>query len=180
MRLSHGFVRGESLACAYHGWHYNGSGHCHYIPAHPELEPPNTIQAVIHSVVDTGGVLWVNTSDTATPVPLPDNLAAVRSITIEGYIEPVEAAFIRLAKVSGIIADMTMQRLSDSPRVLSFSTDKHENAIIVLFQQAYKASITCHVLASAAYTADELIAVSRWCESVRRQAENVSAAGLIS
>ena len=23
MRLSHGFVRGESLACAYHGWHFN-------------------------------------------------------------------------------------------------------------------------------------------------------------
>ena len=45
MRLSHGFVRGESLNCIYHGWTYGADGACRRIPAHPEVVPPATIRA---------------------------------------------------------------------------------------------------------------------------------------
>ena len=40
MRLSHGFVRSEKLACIFHGWQYDGAGSCVGIPAHPDLAPP--------------------------------------------------------------------------------------------------------------------------------------------
>jgi phenylpropionate dioxygenase-like ring-hydroxylating dioxygenase large terminal subunit len=40
MRLSHGFVRGETLSCIYHGWVYGTDGGCKHIPAHPALTPP--------------------------------------------------------------------------------------------------------------------------------------------
>ena len=44
MRLSHGFVRGETLACIYHGWVYGEDGACRHIPAHPAMVPPATIR----------------------------------------------------------------------------------------------------------------------------------------
>lgn len=43
MRLSLGFIRGDQVACLYHGWHYD-AGQCRYIPAHPQLTPPETIR----------------------------------------------------------------------------------------------------------------------------------------
>ncbi|MDF2371534.1 MAG: Rieske (2Fe-2S) protein [Rhizobiaceae bacterium] len=43
MRLSFGFVEGNSLTCLYHGWNYRQNGQCSSIPAHPDLDPPGTI-----------------------------------------------------------------------------------------------------------------------------------------
>ena len=171
MRLSQGFVRGESLACAYHGWHYSCSGQCHYIPAHPELEPPATIRPLIYSVIESTGVLWVNTSDNATPVLLPDALCPVRSININSNVATVEAAFRQFSQVSANLCHVAVRSLSDDPRVLSFSTADHNDAVVVLFQQPENNSVFCHVLAATELTTDQLIAVSRWCESIRRQAE---------
>jgi phenylpropionate dioxygenase-like ring-hydroxylating dioxygenase large terminal subunit len=37
MRLSFGFVRGNHIACLYHGWAYDTAGQCRAIPAHPDL-----------------------------------------------------------------------------------------------------------------------------------------------
>ena len=82
MRLSHGFVRGESLACAYHGWHFNCEGYCHYIPAHPELTPPKTVRPAIYSVAEQGGLIWVDPQDAAQPVSLPRDTTALRSLTL--------------------------------------------------------------------------------------------------
>jgi nitrite reductase/ring-hydroxylating ferredoxin subunit len=59
MRLTYGFVRGEQLACIYHGWHYEGSGHCALIPAHPTLNPPKTICATTYGLAERDGLLWV-------------------------------------------------------------------------------------------------------------------------
>jgi nitrite reductase/ring-hydroxylating ferredoxin subunit len=59
MRLTYGFVRGEQLACIYHGWHYESSGHCALIPAHPTLNPPKTICATSYALVEQDGLLWV-------------------------------------------------------------------------------------------------------------------------
>src|SRR5208282_4780819 len=39
-RLSGGRVKDECLICPYHGWNYDSSGRCVYIPAHPAQPPP--------------------------------------------------------------------------------------------------------------------------------------------
>ena len=57
--LSLGCVQGESLVCAYHGWHFGPTGRCVRIPALPALRP-GTRQAL--ATVDVGerhGMIWV-------------------------------------------------------------------------------------------------------------------------
>jgi phenylpropionate dioxygenase-like ring-hydroxylating dioxygenase large terminal subunit len=68
MRLSLGFVRGRTLNCLYHGWAYDAGSHCTRIPAHPDLEVPNTIRARSLAVAEAGGMIWMGDDD-AMPVP---------------------------------------------------------------------------------------------------------------
>ena len=60
MRLSYGSVRGDRLACRYHGWHYDGTGRCRYIPAHPAGKPPNTVRAESYPCRERHGLVWVS------------------------------------------------------------------------------------------------------------------------
>ena len=58
MRLSFGFVRGERLACLYHGWQYDGAGRCRHIPAHPQLKVPGSITVEHCPSAERLGVIW--------------------------------------------------------------------------------------------------------------------------
>lgn len=58
MRLSFGFVRGDALTCLYHGWSFGAEGQCRRIPAHPELEPPQTICATAYPVATFRGLVF--------------------------------------------------------------------------------------------------------------------------
>jgi len=172
MRLSHGFVRGESLACAYHGWHYNCEAACHYIPAHPELTPPETIKVQTFGVLEKHGVLWVNVEDTPKPTPLPDNCFPLRSITIHvalnTAIETSQSAPLSLGADSSF-------KLSDEnadASILTLTDDTNHRQVLMLFQQSGDVTVTCHILMDGDFTTDELIKVSRWSESVRRLAES--------
>lgn len=69
MRLSFGFVRGNSLNCLYHGWEYEGSSRCIRIPAHPDLEVPKTIKATAYGVLEAGGLVWMNLGGAAASNP---------------------------------------------------------------------------------------------------------------
>ncbi len=71
MRLSFGFVRGDTLRCIYHGWGYESGGQCVSIPAHPELTPPKTICAKVYPATTRYGILWTNLADEPSS-PLPD------------------------------------------------------------------------------------------------------------
>ena len=93
MALSHGSVRGEQLACLYHGWHYDcQSAACAYIPAHPDLTPPETIRARAFSVVEDGGVIWVSLDVEASAQVNTRGLLPVRSLLIRAEPGAVEAA----------------------------------------------------------------------------------------
>ncbi|CZT37471.1 Rieske (2Fe-2S) protein [Rhizobium sp. 9140] len=85
MRLSFGFVRGDHIACLYHGWQYDAAGQCRYIPAHPKLDVPQTIKVPLYRVAETYGIVWATASADAL---LPDfgadkGFAPVRSISID-------------------------------------------------------------------------------------------------
>lgn len=82
MRLSHGFVRGETLACIYHGWQYDKDGACAYIPAHPDLTPPKTICAASYTCTDKDGLIWVALEDTKEPVPETGGRVPVRTMDV--------------------------------------------------------------------------------------------------
>ena len=87
MRLSFGFVRGNHIACLYHGWQYDTAGQCRYIPAHPNLEVPDTIKvATFPSVPRLAGSSGSGRRLVAeAPVPPPADFAArpVRSLYVD-------------------------------------------------------------------------------------------------
>src|SRR5688500_6795520 len=58
MRLSLGFVRGNSLNCLYHGWEYEAGARCVRIPAHPDLKVPPSITARAFPVREAGAMVW--------------------------------------------------------------------------------------------------------------------------
>jgi nitrite reductase/ring-hydroxylating ferredoxin subunit len=86
MRLSFGFVRGDHIACLYHGWQYDAAGQCRYIPAHPDLAVPDTIKVTTYPSAEAGGLLWIWSEMTAeASVPPPADFAAtpVRSLYVD-------------------------------------------------------------------------------------------------
>jgi nitrite reductase/ring-hydroxylating ferredoxin subunit len=98
MRLSFGFVRGDTLRCIYHGWAYGTDGQCVEIPAHPALTPPKTICANSYPAEPRYGIVWTTLADGADGATLPDLGAD------EGW-EPVRSVFVQAA------AGMVLERL---------------------------------------------------------------------
>lgn len=170
MRLSHGFVRGESLACAYHGWHFNCGGYCHYIPAHPELNPPKTVRPTIYSVAEQGGLIWVDPEHEAKPVTLPVETAPIRSITLACN---ADIALQSLATVPREPDETitTFHTFCDAPQLLSAEISGRSAGLIIAVHQPQSHRTTIHVLVHIAVSVEDRIAVSRWLEAVRRDAE---------
>lgn len=86
MKLSFGFVRGDHIACLYHGWQYDTGGRCRYIPAHPDLEVPATITVPVFTTVEALGIIWTSAepeeSRTAPPAGT-DETVSVRSLYVD-------------------------------------------------------------------------------------------------
>ena len=176
MRLSYGFVRGDSLACAYHGWHYNCQATCHYIPAHPELEPPATIKPAVFSVAEQDGILWVSTDGAAKPLSVPDSCTGIRTISLECSLNNAVNAFSKTPLEDESHTELNVSEFSAHPRVLTYGVTDNPDSVMVLFQQSGSDTVNAHVLANDSWKEQDRIKISRWCESVRRNAES----GIIS
>jgi phenylpropionate dioxygenase-like ring-hydroxylating dioxygenase large terminal subunit len=77
-KLSGGHIQDGCLACPYHGWHYDQSGRCVLIPAHPSQPPPARAQATTYRVAERYGLIWVclGTPNNEIPVfPEADDLS---------------------------------------------------------------------------------------------------------
>jgi nitrite reductase/ring-hydroxylating ferredoxin subunit len=87
MRLSFGFVRGDRIACLYHGWQYDAQAQCRFIPAHPDLDVPSTIRVATYPCVERLGMLWVYSErevETAPDLPIgPREIVPVRSLYVD-------------------------------------------------------------------------------------------------
>lgn len=151
MRLSHGFVRGEALSCIYHGWSYGADGACLRIPAHPDLEPPETIRVPVHAAVEAQGVIWVAEAAAAAAPPDLAGLHPLRSLTVEAGAPAVLA-------LAGLAGD----------GVARGSLAGH--AVAVAVQPLGPARCVLHVLTATTDPAAQ-VAVSRALESLRRRAE---------
>lgn len=85
MRMSFGFVRGDHIACLYHGWRYDTSGQCRYIPAHPDLDVPKTIKVPTFAATERAGIVWMapEGADAAALSTLAETAEAVRSLFLD-------------------------------------------------------------------------------------------------
>ena len=85
MRMSFGFVRGDHIACLYHGWRYDTSGQCRHIPAHPDLEVPKTIKVPTFAAVERAGIVWMayEGADPAGLSGFPESGEPVRSLFLD-------------------------------------------------------------------------------------------------
>lgn len=85
MKLSFGFVRGDHIACLYHGWQYDTAGQCRYIPAHPDLQVPGSIAVPTYRTVEACGMIWAATGSES---------AATREPGDTGEVVPVRSLYV--------------------------------------------------------------------------------------
>ena len=98
MRLSFGFVRGNHIACLYHGWSYDTEGQCRAIPAHPDLVVPETIKVATYHAREAGGLIFAHLAlgDAAPPdLPAVEDGQALRSLYVD--VAPERAALLLAA-----------------------------------------------------------------------------------
>ncbi|MDR7029143.1 Rieske (2Fe-2S) protein [Rhizobium rosettiformans] len=94
MRMSFGFVRGDHIACLYHGWRYDTGGQCRYIPAHPDLEVPQTIKVPTFAATERAGIVWM----------APQGADATDLSTLPKTAEPVRSLFLDLSTNAALLA----------------------------------------------------------------------------
>jgi nitrite reductase/ring-hydroxylating ferredoxin subunit len=110
MKLSLGFVRGDHIACLYHGWQYDRAGQCRYIPAHPSLDVPKTIAVPVFACFEWAGLIWVCPSVSAGSVSHPalpsPSVLPLRSLYLDVAEDHVPALLrARLPDILGRAAD---------------------------------------------------------------------------
>jgi phenylpropionate dioxygenase-like ring-hydroxylating dioxygenase large terminal subunit len=115
MRLSFGFVRGNHIACLYHGWQYDTAGQCRLIPAHPEINVPKTIRATRHLSVERLGIIWTHPDAGAAAPPDEAAVTPVRTLAID-----VPAASV-LAELGAALAHLDVAGLPVIAAVQSLS-----------------------------------------------------------
>jgi nitrite reductase/ring-hydroxylating ferredoxin subunit len=128
MKLSFGFVRGDHIACLYHGWQYNSGGHCQYIPAHPALDVPKTIKVPVYPVHERNGMVWTTLSENPHPLPEDDEQAVpLRSLYLGCGFEAAVAALATSRLVpfaSSAPVDTAVSRVSDTLFAISCAQDR--------------------------------------------------------
>jgi vanillate O-demethylase monooxygenase subunit len=70
-RLSLGHMDGDTLVCGFHGFHYDPTGRCTRIPAHPGIAIPSKLCLQTYPAVERYGLVWVCLGGEAV-APLPE------------------------------------------------------------------------------------------------------------
>jgi phenylpropionate dioxygenase-like ring-hydroxylating dioxygenase large terminal subunit len=68
-RLSKGFIARDRVVCPYHGWNYDGSGQCVFMPASPKETPMKKAKTIVHRVKEQYGLVWVCLGTPTTDIP---------------------------------------------------------------------------------------------------------------
>lgn len=88
MKLSLGFVRGDRIACLYHGWEYGTHGGCLKIPAHPDLPVPDSITVDVFGAAEGSGLIWLVPEGEGVD---DHQLYPVRSMLVEAQVSDMDA-----------------------------------------------------------------------------------------
>jgi vanillate O-demethylase monooxygenase subunit len=119
-RLSVGFVEGDCVRCAYHGWGFGADGRCRDIPSMPDGPIPSRALVSAHDAVVEHGLVWVRLDGSVdTPVPACPMLldAEMKVLAGEPYTWPVASArrvenFVDLAHFA-FVHDGSLGRRAD-------------------------------------------------------------------
>jgi nitrite reductase/ring-hydroxylating ferredoxin subunit len=128
MKLSFGFVRGDHIACLYHGWQYDRAGYCQYIPAHPDLDVPKTFKVPVYLTQEQAGMVWTTLSGNPAPLPVDrDQTVPLRSLYLDCSTQAAITALgmVRLMPfVSRGLADTIVHHLTDTLYAVSTGDDR--------------------------------------------------------
>jgi nitrite reductase/ring-hydroxylating ferredoxin subunit len=128
MKLSFGFVRGDHIACLYHGWRYDRGGYCQFIPAHPDLDVPKTFKVPVYFTQELGGMIWTTLSGSPPPPPIDrDQTVPLRSLYL-GCNARAAIAGLGLVKLMPFAsqgpADTIVHRLAETLYAVSTGDDR--------------------------------------------------------
>ncbi|TAI66291.1 Rieske (2Fe-2S) protein [Bradyrhizobium sp. Leo170] len=179
MRLSFGFVRDNHIACLYHGWQYDTSAQCRYIPAHPELAVPATIRVATYPSIERLGIVWgYNELDGDAP---PDigfaeraPMTPVRSLYVDASAAKVFDALV-LAECPPLknVGGATQRSRTDALVSLKSGGDE----ILVAVQPLSDVESALHIVIAGppdVYSGDSQKRVSAWGEALRREVEGAA------
>ena len=166
MKLSFGFVRGDHIACLYHGWQYDAAGQCRYIPAHPDLEVPKSICVKTWPVAESGGMVWAWLGPAATsPAPRTAPAEAVRSLYLDCALDRAVAVLRGVnplgsaAVVNGDLA----------------SLEAAEGTVLIGMQSIDATHCALHVTLTGPAPAPDRVALARRAVALRRLVEETEA-----
>lgn len=154
MRLSYGFVRGETLSCIYHGWSFANDGRCQRIPAHPGLVPPETINLKNSVVQESDGIIWVAAVQPDAPPPALGTQAPLRTMVVGAGVDALRAAADAKAMESG---------------ALSCTLAGETVGLLVVAKSAVETLV--HILVAREASTARRIMLSRAADILRRKAE---------
>ncbi len=176
MRLSFGFVRGNRLNCIYHGWQYGVTGACAYIPAHPELTPPESLCVPTLPCVDQGGRVWITLDPDPTALPAMPVHPGLRSVAVNVSPDRVRAALSAGALPAtthpqrGCRARVLETSARDSRIALDVATG--DTATLVLSIQSVAADRSqLHTQLTDDASVALKVAASRWLDALRDHLE---------
>lgn len=158
MRLSRGFVRGETLSCIYHGWRFGTDGACQKIPAHPAVDPPKTINCGPLCVTEANGVVWGAAVQPSEPPVQFAGHEALRSLVIAASPDAVRA-FSGAEPVKGALK----MQLGGQDALVVMNPYGPDEVFVV-------------VLVPAGLSVADRLAVSAAAEALRRSAEAMGVA----
>jgi nitrite reductase/ring-hydroxylating ferredoxin subunit len=179
MRLSFGFVRDNHIACLYHGWQYDTSAQCRYIPAHPDLAVPGTIRASTYPSVERFGIVWAyNALDSDAPPEITfaerSPVTAVRSLYVDASAAKVFDALV-LAECPPLNHAGGPTQRSRTDMLVSLRSGDDE--IFAAVQPLSDVETALHVVIAGSadvHRGDGQKRVSAWGEALRREIEGAA------
>ncbi len=182
MRMSFGFVRGDHIACLYHGWAYDTAGQCQYIPAHPDLEVPKTIKIPTYAVEERSGLIWTALGADADVAGVPDLGAVlpVRSLYADCSLEHALAVLgkAELPEAGSAPAPASLEKLTANCWALTAGTTR----LLVAAQTVGAAKTALHILIddTGGKAAALRAPVARWAEALRGTLEAAAPGALMA
>jgi phenylpropionate dioxygenase-like ring-hydroxylating dioxygenase large terminal subunit len=68
-RLSKGWIQDNNVVCPYHGWRYDSSAACVFMPAAPQEKPMKKARTIPHHTQEKYGFIWVCLGTPAADIP---------------------------------------------------------------------------------------------------------------
>jgi len=123
-RLSLGYLEGDELVCAYHGWTYNSEGECVRFPAHPDQKPPPKARVRTYRATERYGLVWACLGGNPGVVPRfdewddpsfrkiqcgPYRYKASATRAVENFLDVAHLPFLH----SGMLGDKRRAEIAD-------------------------------------------------------------------